>query len=247
MAVNSNLGRRMNQQILLVIDNPVRPAAQVIQQGVQGCTPHFEGIVLIPERQPALLVEVLNLIGMNEGVCVKDRCPGKDLSCPIQRKTTFQIPFDVLGNLLNEVILAVFQDGDLILAFLYGFILIVLIRNESLIRNNGADAFIRFLSPVPAGKFDGMVGVDVVMTTDLFDFRAGPRTELPDVFRNGTRLPRHGSSLLVLIGNIYNNIVSQKAEKCNRKMLIQLYFSTGFWLLDHLPKLRPKAVNSLIY
>ncbi len=111
---------------------------------------------------------------MNEGIRVKDGGPGEDLSCPIQRKATFQIALDVLGNLLNEVILAIFQNCDLVLAFLDGFILIILIRDESLIRNNGADTFIRFLSPVPAGKFGGMVGVNVIMALIFLISVQGP-------------------------------------------------------------------------
>ena len=85
------------------------------------------------------------------------------------------------------------------------------------------------------------------MTTDLLNLGAKTGTEPSDIFWNGAWLPRHDSGLLIHIGNIYNDIVPQEAGKCNKKVLIPLYFSTVCWLLNHLPKLRSKSVNSLNY
>ena len=184
---------------------------------------------------------------MDKGVRIQNRCICKNLSGTVQRKASFQIPFHIPGNLVNKPILTIFQNCDLIFRFRMIVIDVILVGNKALVRNDFPDTFIGLLSPSSTGQLNGMVGVYVVMAAYFLYLGTDVRAVSTNVFRNGTGLPRHGSSLLIHIGNIYNDIVSQKAEKCNRKMLIQLYFSTGFWFLDCLPRARLKVMKSLNY
>ncbi len=102
-------------------------------------------VVVILELQ---IVEVSPVLD----VLVKGLYSPAFLAGAIRREAAFQIPFYISGDLINESILTVFQDSNLIRGFCVGFSFIILVRDKPLIRNNGADAFIRFLPPFPLGS-----------------------------------------------------------------------------------------------
>lgn len=192
----------MNQQVLLVVNDPAGSPAQVIQHGGYGSTPHFKRVILVLQGEPALLVEVLNLIHVDKGVRIQNRCICKNLSGTVQRKASFQIPFHIPGNLVNKPILAIFQNCDLIFRFRMIVIDVILVGNKALVRNDFPDTFIGLLSPSPTGQLNGMVGVYVVMAAYFLYLGTDVRAVPTNVFRNGTGLPLGMASFLLFISVI---------------------------------------------
>ena len=66
MTVNGYLRRGMNQKIFLVVNNPDRSSPQIIQHGSNSSFTHFKRIIPIIYREPALFVEVMDLIHMDK-------------------------------------------------------------------------------------------------------------------------------------------------------------------------------------
>ena len=80
MTVNGDLGRRMNKEILLIVDNPGCPSPQIVQHASDGGSTHLEGIVAVIRRKPALLVKIMDLIYMDKVIHEQHRGSSKDLT-----------------------------------------------------------------------------------------------------------------------------------------------------------------------